>query len=367
MTLGNKVSPLSISEKIKLHEAFWRKESVGRPLVTFHLADNFFFSQHYKAAKSILVPGKKINPEMIDVDLFLSDYDRMFEDSCQVPQDGFWATQPFTGIPWMEAILGCDVYGTASSFVTKPFMKSIEETEKLRFDGNNPWLLKYIEFLKKIELLSNGRFPVGQPIMRGPSDMIGAVLGQNEMIYAFLDHPVEMKALCERVTEIYLKVIDCQYNEISDFHGGYSMGFYHLWSPGKCIWFQEDLSAVLSPSIYNEFLKSCAESICRDYDYTAIHLHPSSFFILDELMSIEGLKVIEINKDIEGPSVKEMLPVFRKVLSKKNLMVWGDLDEKDIECIAEQLPPEGIFLNIIAADVSRAQELVEYINNNIAK
>ena len=78
MTLGNKVSQVSISEKIKLHEAFWRKESVGRPLVTFHLAGNFFFSQHYKAAKSILVPGKKINPEMIDVDLFLSDYDRMF-------------------------------------------------------------------------------------------------------------------------------------------------------------------------------------------------------------------------------------------------------------------------------------------------
>jgi hypothetical protein len=107
---------------------------------------------------------------MIDVDLFLADYERMFEDSCQVPQDGFWATQPFTRIPWMEAILGCDVYATASSFVTKPFMKSIEETEKLRFDGHNPWLLKYIEFLKKIELLSNGRFAVGQPIMRGPSE-----------------------------------------------------------------------------------------------------------------------------------------------------------------------------------------------------
>ncbi len=31
-----------------------------------------------------------------------------------------------------------------------------------------------------------GRFPVGMPIMRGPTDMIGALLGQQEMVLALM-------------------------------------------------------------------------------------------------------------------------------------------------------------------------------------
>ena len=36
-------------------------------------------------------------------------------------------------------------------------------------------------------------------------------------------------------------------------------------------------------------MKGPAEKICKDYDYTAVHLHPASFFIVDELMEIEEL------------------------------------------------------------------------------
>ena len=64
-------SILSPSQKVELHKAYWLKEPLKRPLFTFHLADDFFFSQHYKAAEKLLFAGKKITPDMLDVDLFL--------------------------------------------------------------------------------------------------------------------------------------------------------------------------------------------------------------------------------------------------------------------------------------------------------
>jgi hypothetical protein len=362
MQVGNPSKILTPEQKIDLHKAFWLKKSLPKPLVTFHLAEDFFFSRHYKAAEHLLEPGKKITPDMLDVDLFMDDYENMFQDMIEIPQDGFWAAQPFTGIPWMEAILGCDVIATGSSFVSEPFLQSHSDIERLTLDDENAWFLKYIKFLEKLEKVSDGRFPIGQPIMRGPSDMIGSVMGQTEMVFAFMEDPEGMRRVAENVTAIYLKVIECQFSALSDFYGGYSMGFYHLWCPGKCIWFQEDLSAILSPTIYRNGLKSCAEKICRDYDFTSVHLHPSSFFILDELMSVERLRVIEINKDVDGPTIEDMVPIFEKVLSSKNLMIWGELDETDLECIVNKLPPEGIFLNIIAPDAARACELVEVMN-----
>jgi hypothetical protein len=45
------------------------------------VAPDFFFSRHFGAAKELLVPGRVITPDMIDVDRFLPDYERMYRTS----------------------------------------------------------------------------------------------------------------------------------------------------------------------------------------------------------------------------------------------------------------------------------------------
>ena len=353
-----------IEQKIKLHHAFWNRDPLQRPLVTFYLGPDFFFSRHYRAAEHLLIQGKRITPDMLNVDLFLEDYDRMFAAVDPIEQDGFWATQPYTGIPWMEGILGCEIYATASSFISRPWVQSLSEVDQIVFNPDNPWFKKYIEFLRKLAQLAAGRFPVGQPIMRGPSDMVGALLGQSEMIYAIMDEPDKMKRLFEKVTRIFLEMMKHHYEIVPEFKGGYSLGFYPVWAPGKCIWFQEDLSAILSPDFYREFLKIPAEQICRGYDYTAVHLHPASFFIVDQLLQIEKLRVIEVNKDIGGPSVEEMTPVFQKILAQKNLILWGDLSIEDAGIILRKLPARGIFLNVVVQDADQARALFHYLKDN---
>jgi hypothetical protein len=156
-------------------------------------------------------------------------------------------------------------------------------------------------------------------------------------------------------------VIKSQWEIVPAFHGGYSMGFYHVWCPGKCIWFQEDLAALLSPQLYHDWVRKPDASVCTGYEYTAVHMHPASFFTLDAYMHMDGLKAIQINKDVGGPSVQEMMPEFQKVLTKKNLIIFGDLDEAEIDCIMKELPRKGTFLNIVAPTVERAQQLMAHI------
>ena len=346
---------------IDIHKKFWKKKALDKIPSSYRVAEDFFFSAHFEAAKSLLVPGKQITPDMLSVDLFLEDYERHFQEVLKIDQQAFWCAEPFTGIPWMEGILGCPIVASDNSFVSKPTGVTAENIGQIKFDPQNEWYQKYIEFCIKLTKLSAGRFPVSQPIMRGPSDMTGAILGQGEMIYAVLRDKGMMKAIFEKVTYVFLEVIKGQYQATESFHGGYSVGFFQVWSPGKVIWFQEDLTAVLSPPLYKELLKGCAEKICRDYPYTAFHLHPSSFFIVDSLLEVDGLKAIEVNKDVGGPSVKEMMGEFKKIMDKKCLIIWGDLDEEDIDCIKGELPNNGLYLNIIAESAERARQLEEYI------
>jgi hypothetical protein len=118
--------------------------------------------------------------------------------------------EPFTGIPWMEAILGCEIRAGDASFVSRHWMASLDELDRVRLDPQNPWFLKYLEFTEKLVRLSAGRFPVGMPIMRGPSDIVGAIMGQTEMVFALADESERMKEFFNRAAEAFLGVLTAQ-------------------------------------------------------------------------------------------------------------------------------------------------------------
>jgi hypothetical protein len=348
-------------KNIRIHQDFWMKRN-SVPVVSYRRGD-FFFSRHFKAAADLLVPGRIITPEILDVSEFLSDYERMYQESLETEQSGFWSGEPYTGIPWMEAILGCRITAGESSFTSEPLPtdKSLEASFVL--DQNNPWLLKYLEFTRELVTLSDGRFPVGQPIMRGPTDMTGALLGQSELIFHLFDNPLEMKELILSVTGVFIEVMRLQNQLIPTWNGGSSIGFYHLWAPGDVIWFQDDLSSVLSPELYREFYLSAARRIASRASFNLMHLHPSSFFILEDLLQIEEIKVIEVNKDIGGSELNEMMPELQKILRVKNLVFWGDLTLEDLKEIKRNLPSQGLHLNIVKSSPEEIKEISEYIRH----
>ncbi|MBT8361456.1 MAG: hypothetical protein KJO32_10915, partial [Deltaproteobacteria bacterium] len=92
---------------------------------------------------------------------------------------------------------------------------------------------------------------------------------------------------------------------------------------------------------------------------------PSSFFIVDELLEMDELKVIQVNKDVGGPSVSEMMALFKKIVKTKNLIIWGDLTEEDLALIQDQLPSKGVYLHIIAKDITCANHLLQTISRSV--
>lgn len=349
------------TQRIQRHQAFWDRAPVERPLIGFRIGD-YLFANKFQAALPLLQGGKIITPEMLEVDRFLADYDRMYAQSLEIAQDAFWTAAPFTAIPWLEAMLGCEIRASEASFTSKPWLTDLADIDRVQLDeAHNPWLAKYLEFVEKLTDHSQGRYPVGQAILRGTSDMLGALRGQTNLVFDYLDQPELIQRLAQKVTEIFRRIVQKHHDATIAFQGGYAMGFYHLWCPGPCLWFQDDLAALLSPRLYRKHLYELNAQMCQDYDYTLCHLHPTSFFILDDLLQIEGLKTIEINKDIGGPSMADMLPAFQKVLREKRLLIWGDLDQEELDLLLTELPYEGLYLHIVAPTVSEAQRLQQFI------
>lgn len=353
-----------IEDRIGLHRSFWLNDHPDRFLTSFRIGD-YFFASKFKAAASLLIPGQTITPDMIRIDDFRDDYERLFAEVESVGQTGFWVAEPFTAIPWMEAILGCRIIAESESFIALPpenrdVNSDCQLNQIIHADilHDNPWFDTYLAFTERLVEWSQGRFPVGQPILRGISDMLGALLGQKEMIYALFDEPEKMADLASDVTQMFLSVVKQQFTRIPTFEDGYSIGFYHVWAPGRCIWFQDDLSALLSPELFSQFILPHIRTICAGYDFSAMHLHAASFQHLDAILLIDQLKAVEINKDVGGPSVQAMLPVFHKIVrSGKRLIIWGALDLEDLQVIRQELAGYPVFLNIVAESVGLARQL----------
>ena len=354
---------MTANERAAEHAKFWNHEKTAKPLASFRIG-NYFFATHYRAAQKLLVKGTKITPAMIDVDSFMEDYERHFNEVNALGQSGFWTAEPYTGIPWMEAFWGCDIVAGEESFMARPLVREAGELAKLQFDMDSPWTAKYFEFVSKLNKLSAGRFPVGAPIMRGQGDTAGALMGQTEFIYALYEESEVIKKTLAKIVDSFLLIYAEMHRLNTPFLGGSSMGLYHVWAPGESLWFQDDIGALLSPALYREFLLENEKRFCGKYAYTMMHLHPSSFHLLDDILGNENLKAVEINKDVGGPSVAEMLPQFRKVLEKKRgLVIWGDLSEAEIQTVFDNLPSEGVFFNILLADYAKAEKVNAFLQS----
>ena len=348
---------MRLEERIHLHRQFWNGQELDAPLFAFRVGD-YFLSNKFSANLPLLKPKTVVTPQDIPVDSYLAEFEAQYLQCERIGQTGFFSAEPFTGFPWMEAMLGCPVLGAEVAFVTHPVYSSISDLGSLSVDPANPWFRKYMEFLDKLTACSAGRFPVGQPILRGASDVVSALVGQEEMACALIEEPELLKDIFLAVSRCQRQLLEEHYRHIEPYCGGYTSGFYYLWSPGRFLWYQEDMSALMSPRHFGDFLDDPGRLLCEGCDYTMIHLHPSSFAHLDYILANPALRVVQINKDVGGPGVRDMLPEYLRVLEAgKKLVVWGDLDENDLVFAMEHLPRRDVVYSIFAPTEEIAKDL----------
>ncbi|MCI8415921.1 MAG: hypothetical protein HFI33_00225 [Lachnospiraceae bacterium] len=348
---------LSVEERVELHKAFWEGREMEEPLVSYRMGD-FFYAERFRGAEKIRVKDTLVKPEMVIVEEFLGDYERMFQECEEAEQTAFWTAEPCIAIPWMEAMMGCPFKGEEVAFMALPTCDSPAGLGELVLREENPWYQKYMEFTEKLVELSRGRFPVGQSLLRGVSDVVGTKMGQGEFPYAVMDEPELMQEKFNQVAEALRMLTQEQYKRIPAFQGGYAGGLYSLWAPGKLVWYQEDLAAILSRNHYNQFLRETSQRICEGYDYTMVHLHPNSFHHLDDMITVDAIKCIQINKDVSGPGIADMLPQFKQVLeADKCLAVLGELGEEELALMMDELPHKRLFFHLAVPSPKRAREL----------
>ena len=367
----------NLKNRLNRNKDFIERNDTDCPLYGVHILGNNYMMAYKETCKNI-PRDRKIEPEDISTRDFLIDIDNFIQMQEQAGGDLFYPVVPYFYLPWMEAIIGCSIYLGRDSFYAEPFIKSWQEFNwEIDLSCNNRWYSKLIELKESLVEHIGDRYPIGSSThLRGPIDMTSAAIGQTKFCLELYDNPEKIKKLAGLCTDTFIKVAKKE-NELAEKSkfGGYIVNNYGVWTPYVCQYYQDDALAFISPKIYKDFFLEEHLKIDSNFNSNFFHVHPISSFVVDNLIEFPNLDVIEINREPMGPSVEELLPIFKKIQKAgKSLLINFttvsfnlDLIEKETTILRDNLSEVGLCIYISIKDVSDGKRKLNLLKRILGK
>ena len=349
-----------IEEKIVQHRRFLERESADRPLIGC-ISGWEDLSRYVTDTETFFRKGR-VDFRDLTWDHFLPMYSSYAASLLKsMPRDDLFRTiEPLPFFPWTEAAAGCSVTYTGKNFWSSPAGNTSRHSDRIKIEADNrdSWAGKYGEFLSCLGSTFGGEHPVGQSILRGPVDVAAALFGDERLLYLFFDDAPLVRECLSAACDVFLAFIEVQKSRTPSYYGGSVIGQYYIWTPGTSLRFQEDAMALLSPSLYEEFVLPLDRKIAGAAEYSLFHLHSSGLHLLDFLLSIGEIDVFQVSKD-EGVELEKVLPALLKIQkSERCVMLKGKLSDNDLLVIKERLDFSGLCIQAVVEGPEEADAVL---------
>lgn len=224
----------------------------------------------------------------------------------------------------LALFLGCEPVFSEGTVWYKPCLENITDSS-IELDPDNYWYKWTEQALHAAMERSQGRYLVSMPDLIEGLDCAAELLGNEKLLFAMVEQPEAVHRLLREITDCYIEVFDRFYNIISPTDNGNSVFYFEILGSGKTGKFQSDISAMLSPAMFDEFVLPYLEEHTRKVRWSLYHLDgPSALVHLDSVLSIETLNAVQwVPGDGSAPVWDRCWkPTFEKILNaNKGLQV----------------------------------------------
>ena len=342
--------------KIERYQAFWNREDVERPLVGFSFKTWLPMNEY--AASAAWQSADLLTPDMVEPEAFMDDQERLLREGSIVDDDIFRGASPSQAVPWLQGMFGFRLKILPASILGSDRDKPWDQLEHIHLDHENAWFKKYIEFIDTLVRRSGGLFPVSHGTLHGPSDLAAGLRGHDRCILDLIDQPAKSSQFLWRCADIFREITEEAWKRIPLFCGGYYDAQYQLWSPGPIIRMQEDATAIYSPGLYREFLQPIDRELASQFACSFMHLHSTSMFILDAFLQIAEIRCFQVNNDVSGPPLEEMIPYFRMIQeAERPLLIRGSFTPDEARLLMDALEPRGLYMYVMVDNMEEIEAL----------
>jgi hypothetical protein len=282
-----------------------------------------------------------------------------------------WAENTcYRGEAYPQIILNLGAAGHAGFFNKSRFQFTentvwffpLDKGEKLVFSKDTFLYRATVDLARYLADNSNDEFIISMSDCCGNADALAHLRGSEQLLFNMLDDPDTVKkelAVMQMAWEEITRDVYCAVKENN--RGGSSIGWMGTYARGLHAQMQSDMSVMISPDQFREFI---LDELIRQSDvleYPCYHLDGrEQMRHIEMLLSIKKLRMIQYTFVAGQPSPLEQLEALKKIQQGGKLLLLF-LDPKDIKPVLENLSARGLFIHTWCDDPEDADRVFKIV------
>ena len=204
------------------------------------------------------------------------------------------------------------------------------------FDPDNVWFRRLLDIFRAALERWHGHVCVGSADLIPNLDILNTFRPGEKMLLDLYDHPDEVKRLVAESADVFWAHFDAIHDVLQPENRGYTC-WTPMYSEVPYHMLQCDFSYMISPEMFDEFVKPDLAAACRRIPNSFYHLDgPGQLPHLDSILEIEELDGVQWIPGAGVPDQTHWPEVYRKIHEAgKLIQVSGSLDMLD--AIADQI------------------------------
>ena len=323
------------------YEAWWKGAIVDRPLVSI--------TYPAPEAQRVPVPKKTHASERerwLDIEYTVECTEARLRNTVY-SADALPVTIPNLGPEVFSAFYGCEMAYTDVTGWSSPILDDLSAASlaKLQLDREGFYFKKIVELGDALAAAGQGKFIVGYTDLHAGGDAVAALREPLSLAVDMVEHPQDVQAFCDRITDDFLEVYDF-------FHERFSAAGMPstTWCPATCRGKfhvpSNDFSCMISAPMFETIFLPGIRRECSHMDRCIYHLDgPGALQHLDALLDAPEIDAIQWVPGAGQDYWADWINVYRRIQEKGKALQILSVPVGDIELLRESLRPEGVWVS----------------------
>ena len=305
------------------YERWWRGE-LDRPLIYGTIYDAY--EPSHKAEAPVLSQSNCTDfswsaEQIIDAwDSQLSKYEFIGDGYPQVSLDPF-------GPGVVAAFCGAKLDNSSGNVWFFPADDREISDLHVKYNPDNIWTKRIKDIYRAGLERWNGSVIMGMPDLGGNLDILAAMYGTEDLMFAMLEEPEEVQRVLREIQIAYYDAYK-DFEEVLKPQGAYS-DWSKLLSKTPSYTLQCDFSYMISPDMFEEFGFPCLLDDTERLSHTMYHMDGiGELKHQDKILTLKNLNAVQWVYGAGQPGPMHWLDVYRKIQDAgKQMMILGSAEE----------------------------------------
>jgi len=236
---------------------------------------------------------------------------------------------------------------------------------QIRFSPRgNKWWKVHLALVDEGIRRAKGRYLVGMPDMIENIDTLAAMRGNEHLLMDLVERPGWVKERLAEINEAFFAAFSLFYGKIRDADGGNAFSAFRLWGPGKTAKVQCDVSCMISPKMFREFVSPFLAAQCEWLDFSMYHLDGTNALQhVDPLLEVEALDAIEWTPQAGRPGggSPQWYDLYRRIRAGGKSVQAVGVEVDEVVPLLDAVGPEGLFVMTWARTEADAEKLLKAV------